>query len=107
LIKNAKVNFRFRLIHRILIDISQYLKTNTSVRQGTEVITNGWRNVSDKIIANCWKKSGTVFSSKIVGYSLEDMAVPEELWVVGSSKLRLDSALKFDEFNDVEDNLET
>lgn len=65
-----------RLIDRILTDINQDLKANINVRQGMEIL---WWDVSETIIASCWKKSDT-FSSEIAQSSLEDVSVSEELW---------------------------
>jgi hypothetical protein len=75
----VKLNFRRRLIRRILININQDLKMNISVRQGMEMKTSGWCDVSDRTIANCCLKSDTIFSSDTAESYLEDIRVTEEV----------------------------
>jgi hypothetical protein len=72
-----------------------------------KIITSGWWNVSEKRINTCWKKSGHHIFIQNSLSSLEDINVSEELWEDVSSKLHLDSILKFEEFNVVDNNLET
>jgi hypothetical protein len=70
-----------------------------------EMVTSGLWIVSERIIASWWNQSSIVFWSKVAESSLEEISVCEVLWKYVSLKLHHDSALRFEEFNDVDSNL--
>lgn len=128
IIQNAKVNFRKRLIERILINIRLNLPTNIDVRQAIQLITGGWWNVKKETIANCWRKSGIVkvcageegsnsvsltqdqastssASDTAAAQDCED--IPADLWQDAAKTLQFDSNISFAEYVSVDTDVET
>lgn len=81
IIKSVKVEFRKRLVQRLIINLRLKQPTSINVRQAAEMLTGAWWNVKTSTISNCWRKAGLRKAPEQLEDDLEENhSTPGDLW---------------------------
>ncbi|KAH9375001.1 hypothetical protein HPB48_006927 [Haemaphysalis longicornis] len=99
IIQNLKVEYRRRLVQRILIDIRIGKNDPINVRQAAEMLTGSWWSVTPATIRNCWHKSGPFpLCSESVQDEQYEEAVESGMRTEFCHQLDVDSSTSFEDY---------
>lgn len=99
IIQNLKVEYRRRLVQRILINIRIGKNDPINVRQAAEMLTGSWWSVTQATIRNCWHKSGlSPLCSESVQDEQYEEAVESGMWTEFCHQLDVDSSTSFEDY---------
>lgn len=112
IIQNFKVKYRHEVVKKCIAEIDGGTNPSVNLLEAMRMAYKAWNCVEQKTIANCFRKARFVIAEDEAGQPDEEEEIEslkesvEEEWRLISNSLHLDSGTTFQDFVDVDNNVE-
>ena len=109
IIEACKKRYRSRLLQRVVVDLKAGTETKISLLDAIHLISRAWNDVTEKSIANCYRKAGFKFDTVVENEPTEDtadrIAEDRNVWNFISKHLNVPTDQTFEDYVNCDENL--